>query len=617
MSGAEFDPLVILHARFTEAIAAAFPDRAGTDPLITPGRNPRFGDFQCNAAMSLAKATGRPPREVAKDILGRLDLADLAEPMGEGAIAGPGFINVTLRPAALSGLLSALDSPSLGVPEPSPRQTVVVDLCGVNISKQMHVGHLRATVIGDALARTLERIGHRVIRQNHVGDWGLPIAMVVARLTAQEAAGVIDLTRVSLDELDRAYKAAQAECARDAAGLAAARRWGMGPKVLAELEEHVAGAEVAYARAKETLVRLQRGEPEAGRVWKRVADVTMAEVVRTCERLHAKVRTEDSASESSFAAELAGIVEDLSARCIAEVSEGALVVRCEGIPEPLLVRKSDGGYLYATTDLAAIRRRVGTLGADRIVYAVDVRQSLHFKQVFAASVRAGYARRRGGGDAVLEHAAFGMMLGEDGRPFKTRSGENVKLTDLIDEATERALRTVREKNPGLGEDERRTIAEVVAVAALKYADLSTERSKDYVFSFERMLAFEGNTGPYLLYALVRIRSIFRKAAERFGEGGADAGGAFGIATPAEKWLALTLLRFPGVLAAVGRWLEPHRMCQYLFDLAGAFATFFDACPVLQAEDEVTRRARLRLCRLTERVLSDGLGSLGIPTLDRM
>lgn len=615
-----FDPVQVLAERFVAAIARAFPDLEGAaDPHITGTKNPALGDFQSNAAMALAKRLGMKPRDVAAAIIARLEIADLAEAPSEQSIAGPGFINVRLHSGTLAGLLGALDSPGLGIEPARPASTVVVDLCGVNIAKEMHVGHLRATVIGDALARTFERLGHAVIRQNHVGDWGLPIAMVTAKLAGETAAGRIDANALDLAALTRLYRLAQAECARDLKGLEAVRRHGLGPKAEAELQAQVSGAEEAMARAKATLLRLQNHDPQTVAVWKRIYDVTMRECLATCRRLHTRITAEDSAGESSYAEELAGLVDDLARRGIAEESDGALVVRLEeaGIDVPCIVRKSDGGYVYATTDLAAVRRRVQTLGADRVVYAVGAPQLLHLRQVFAAAIRAGYAARPGAnGPARLEHAAFGSVLGEDGRMLKTRSGENVRLGDLLDEAVQRAERVVAEKNPSLDADERRRIAEAVAVAAIKYADLSSDRIKDYVFSFDRMLSFEGNTGPYLLYALVRIRSIFRKAAERGVASGWEES-PLAVEHAAEKTLALALLRYPGVVRAVGETLEPHRLCQYLYELAGAFSGFFDACPVIQAEDERQRGSRLRLCDLTARVLGDGLGVLGIPALERM
>jgi len=640
------DPLLLLADLLRAAIRAAFPAAdfpqlgPDIDPGIAPCKNPALGDFQSNAAMPLAKKLGMNPREAALRIVAAarsIDAAGLVEPITEAAIAGPGFINIRLREKALAELLASLDEPGLGIVPPLAPETVVVDLMGVNLAKQMHVGHLRSPIIGDAIARTLERLGHNVIRQNHVGDWGLPIAMVVGRLLRQSKAGLIDLNRLTLTDLDAAYKAAQAECQRDAAGLDACHRHDLGPKAVAECEEQVAGATEAFTSARQTLLRLQAKHPETYAVWQKLYDVTMAVCLAACARLKVDVTAAHTAGESSYADELAPMVDDLVSRGVAEESQGALVVRLderilfepilpgdpepELIREPCLVRKGDGGYLYATTDIAAVRRRVHALGAQRVVYVIDARQSLHLRQVFGAARRAGYARHLVGGPtpgrlARLEHAAFGSVLGEDGRPFKTRSGDSVALADLIEETVARATRAVRERSPELPGAEAALVAEAVGTAALKYADLSTDRVKDYLFGFDRMLAFEGNTGPYLLYALVRIRSIFRKAAERaVGETWRAAPAA--AHAPAEKALALVLLRYPAVVAATGEALEPHRLCAYLYDLAGAFSTFFDACPVLQAPDVPTRDARLRLCALAARILEDGLTVLGIPTVDRM
>ncbi|MEM9082216.1 MAG: arginine--tRNA ligase, partial [Planctomycetota bacterium] len=337
-----------------------------------------------------------------------------------------------------------------------------------------------------------------------------------------------------------------------------------------------------------------------------------------CNMLGAEVNDTHTAGESTYSQELAPLVDDLESRGIAEPSDGALIVRLDelGIKEPLLVRKSDGGFLYATTDLAGIRRRVDKLSADRVIYAVDARQGLHFRQVFAASRRADYTKRDEQ-DIELMHAAFGTVLGEDGRPFKTRSGENVKLSDLLEEAVRRADEVVKEKNPDLAEDERRKIAWAVGIGAIKYADLSTERIKDYVFAFDRMLAFEGNTGPYLQYAAVRVSSIFRKAESEHGiSAGADLG-AYALNEPEEKAIALQLLRYAGVVQSAVELCEPHRLCTYLYELASAFSTFFNACPVLKAPNEGTRNSRLRLCRLTGNVLRDGLRSIGIVPLEKM
>ncbi|MBU6412540.1 MAG: arginine--tRNA ligase [Planctomycetes bacterium] len=624
------DPLAILSARFVAAIRAAFPDLNGEiDPLVTVNKNAALGDFQSNAAMGLSKRIGKPPREIAQAIVAKLELSDIAEPFNDKSIAGPGFINITLKSAALAASLVALDTPGLGV-EQVADATIVVDVCGVNLAKQAHIGHLRSIVIGDALARTFERQGIRVIRQNHVGDWGLPIAMVTGKLMAEQAAGRLNPATLTLDRLEKLYKRAQQECERDLAGLEAVKKFGLGPKALAEVEEQVHGATEAFTHARQTLVRLQSQDPATIAVWKAIYDCTMSDVLAVCKRLHANVTNEATAGESSYADELGPLVDDLVNRKIAEESDGALVVFVQGtrtgedgqpIREACLVRKSDGGYLYATTDLAAIRRRVQKLGAGRVVYAVDARQAQHFDQVFKAATRAGYATILTGKDsgavARMDHAAFGTVLGKDGKPFKTRSGESVKLNDVIEEAVQKALAEVASRNTEMPASQQREIAEVLGVAALKYADLSNDRVKDYVFDFDRMVAFEGNTGPYLLNALVRIKSIFRKASEK----GVDTnwkGALFAPNAPQEKTLALALLRYPGVIEQVADTLEPHRMCGYLYDVASAFASFYEACPVLKDDVSAsTRDARLRLCDLTGRILSDGLVTLGIPPLERM
>lgn len=613
-----FDPVQLLADRFKAAILVAFPAALDADPAISASRNPKFGDFQCNAAMSLGKVVGKPPREVAQALVRAVQLDDIAEPLTDANIAGPGFINITLRSDVLSKLIGALDTPALGIDtREGAGRTVVVDLCGVNLAKEMHVGHLRSTIIGDCLARVLQRLGWNVIRQNHVGDWGLPIAMVTAKLIELQSAGQ-KIETLTLDALERLYKSAQRECAADERGLAAAKKFGLGPKALAELEEQVGGASEALARAKQTLLKLQSHDPATTKIWQRIVDVTMTECLKVCARLNTIVTAEHSAGESSYAEELAGVVDDLVKRHIAEESEGALIIRVEGLEEPCIIRKSDGGFLYATTDMAAIRRRVRTLGASRVVYCVDSRQSLHFKQVFGAAIKAGYAAVPATHQtAELRHAGFGSVLGEDGKPLKTRSGENVKLASLINEAIERAGAAVRsrEHEVPLTDDEMARIADAVGIAAVKYADLSNDRIKDYVFSFDRMLAFEGNTGPYLLYALVRVRKILGKARDR--AVAIDAAAAVRPETPQEKALALALLRYPGVVRSVAETLEPHRLCGYLYDLSQAFSTFYNECKVIDAPDEPTRQSRLRLCTATERILADGLTLLGMRLVERM
>ncbi|MEM1184370.1 MAG: arginine--tRNA ligase [Planctomycetota bacterium] len=629
-TSSNFDPVALLSERLRAAIVTALPEAGEQlppdfDAQITPSRNPKFGDFQCNAAMGLGKRFKKNPRELAAAIVEHSDLGDLAESLTPDSIAGPGFINIRLQSQALAELVGALDQPELGLPAPAEPGTVVVDLCGVNLAKQMHVGHLRSTVIGDTIARVFERIGHKVVRQNHLGDWGLPIAMVTGRLMRAEATGELALEDVTLDQLNRLYRAAQAECQGEHRGLGFAKKWKMGPKIEAELEARNETADEALAQAKQTLIRLQSGDAEVVRVWKRIEEVTMAVCLNTCERLHTRIDGSHTAGESSYRDELAEVVSDLETRRVAELSDGALVVRVDGIKEPCLIRKSDGGFLYATTDIAAIRRRIQKLGGDRAVYCVDARQGLHFKQVFGASVKAGYATRDGH-TARLEHAAFGTVLGPDNKPLKTRSGENVKLDDLLNEGVERAEKAVRENVEAdrakgwetIPEADIAGIASAVGIAAIKYADLSTERTKDYVFDFDRMVAFQGDTGPYLLYASARIGNIMRKAtSEGVDVDAAIASASIQISEAAEKDLALALLPYPNVVRGVGESLEPHRLCGYLYDLSTAFSSFYDKCSVLKAPDEATRNSRLRLCHVTGRVLKDGLETLGLPTVERM
>jgi arginyl-tRNA synthetase len=612
------DPSAVLDERFKDAIAAVLPDlpREQIETHITPSRQPKFGDFQSNCAMPLAKRFGMQPRELAAKIADAIDVSGIAEPIDASSIAGPGFINITLLPSAICDALGTLDTPELGIIAPDSPPTVVVDLCGVNLAKQMHVGHLRSTVIGDAIARLYERLGYKVIRQSHVGDWGLPIAMVVQKLIEMESDG-LDLQTVTLAQLNAMYKQAQAECKAETRAVQILEKVGGHPKALAELELRIENANESMERAKARLVALQSGDEESVRVWQRIYDITMSACLHTCARLHANVTDEHSAGESTYRDELGDVVQDLIDRKIAEEDDGALVVKCDGIKEPTIIRKRDGGYLYATTDMAAIKRRVGSLGGDIVVYCVDSRQSLHFKQVFAAAKKAGYTKTSVGHDANLVHAMFGSVMGEDGKPLKSRSGENLNLSDLLDEAVSRAASTLTERSPDITGDERTQIAESVAMAAVKYADLSIERIKDYIFSFDRMLAFEGDTGPYLLYALVRIKSIFRKAQDAGIETSGLDGAPFDLREPVEKALALRLLRYPGTVEGAGLNHEPNRLCAFAYELASSFSSFFDQCPVLKNDDEALRASRLRLCALTGRVLEDALTTIGIPTVERM
>lgn len=613
------DPAQALNDRFCAAIRVVAPDLAEDqiNAHIGPSRQPKLGDFQSNCAMPIAKRIGMKPRDLALKIVEAIDVSGLAQPLSEESIAGPGFINVSLLPEALGTALDALDSDQLGISVPADPKTIIVDVCGVNLAKQMHVGHLRSTVIGDAIARIQERLGHEVKRQSHVGDWGLPIAMVVEQLSVMEADRT-DLSKVSLAELNAIYKKAQAKCKAETRALEIIKKVGGHVKAEIELGERIADANAAMEKSKARLVALQSGDEDSVRIWKLIYDITMTACLATCKRLHANITDEHSAGESTYREELAPLVQDLIDRKIAVEDDGALVVRCEGIKEPTIIRKRDGGFLYATTDLAAIKRRVGKLGGDEVVYCVDSRQSLHFKQVFAAAHKAGYDQTASGNDAILVHAMFGTILGEDNKPLKSRSGENLNLSDLLDEAVTRASASVAEKNPDMPQDERDAISEAVAMAAVKYADLSTERIKDYAFRFDTMLAFEGDTGPYMLYAIARIKNMLRKAEEKGVDLKAAQNAPFSLDDPAERAMALMVLRYPAILNAAGSSHEPHRLCGYLYELASLFAKFYEQCPVLKDGVEAsTRDGRLRLSMLALRVLEDSCDTLGIPTVDRM
>lgn len=601
------DPIEVLAGRFAAAIEAAFGSGlAGTDPLIKPAQNPRFGDFQANFAMALGKRVGKSPRDVAATVLAKVKLDDMCE---TPEVAGPGFVNLRLKSDILEVALGRMDGGAdLGVDRHLEGHRLVVDLVGVNVAKQMHVGHLRSAIIGDCFARVLRRLGAEVIPQNHLGDWGLQIAMVLTELRTRR----VDLSRLTLDELEQAYRGATARMKADARALATARRVGAGSHRIAEWEEQVAGAEAAEREAKATLLALQRGEREVVADWERLIAITMEACYEIYDFLDLSISEEHNRGESFYRDELAGVVDEFLKKGVAEESEGAVVVRIEGDETPLIIRKSDGAYLYATTDLAAIRYRVQRLGGERVVYVVDARQRDHFRKVFAAAGMIGWDRLPGGRKAELVHMGFGSVCGTDGKPLKTRSGENVKLKELLLEAMKRAGEVVREKNPELSAAEQEGVARAVGIGAVKYADLSTHLVRDYVFSWERMLAFEGNTGAYLQNQYVRIRSIARKAPPDV-----NPMASFSVSASEEKALALALLKYPGVVRGVGESLEPHRLCQYLYELAGAYSVFYTNCPVLAAESKPLRDGRLRLCNLTAKVLADGLGLLGIRTLERM
>ncbi|MBS1209177.1 MAG: arginine--tRNA ligase [Proteobacteria bacterium] len=565
----------LLDTRVRAALAAV--DCPDAPAVIQPAGRPEFGDYQANGVMGAAKARKMNPRQLATEVLAKLDLAGIASKV---EIAGPGFINITLAPEYLAGLSNlALTDANMGVPHP-PAQRVVVDYSSPNLAKEMHVGHLRSTIIGDALARVLRFMGHEVIAQNHVGDWGTQFGMLTAYLIEAEQAG-----DVALSDLEDFYRRAKQRFDED---------------------------EVFATHARECVVKLQGGDAQVNALWQKFLDVSL----HHCEALYAKLgvglKREDVRGESAYNDDLPVVVADLQAKGLAVESEGAQVVfldefkNKDGEAQAYIVQKQGGGYLYATTDLAAVRYRAGTLHADRVLYVVDARQALHFQQMFTLSRKAGYAPA----GMSLEHVGFGVMLGEDGKPFKTRSGGTVKLADLLEEAEQRAYALVSEKNQEMPAEERAVIAKAVGIGAVKYADLSKNRNSDYVFSWDSMLSFEGNTAPYLQYAYTRIASVFRRV-ETF-----DTRAPIIINDEAERQLALALARFAEALQTVARETMPHFLCAYLYELATQFMRFYEACPVLKSEGSV-RDSRLRLCELTARTLKTGLGLLGIETLEQM
>jgi arginyl-tRNA synthetase len=571
--------ITLLDAAFRQAIAGAFGFDA--DPLIGLSQNEAFGDYQSNAAMGLsrqvAEKTGQKtnPRAVAEKIIAQLNLGDMAEQV---SIAGPGFINVRLSPAWLAGQLSARSADDrIGIEPADHPRTVVVDYSGPNIAKQMHVGHLRSTIIGDCLARVIEFQQNHVIRQNHLGDWGTQFGMLIAYLRSQSHDADSQQNIADLEEFYRQAKK--------------------------RFDEQPAFAE----EARNTVVQLQAGQSEELAAWRRIVDETRRHYQPIYERLGVSLKPEHERGESFYNPMLQQVVEDLLNQGIAVRSEGAIVVFTEGFENPLIIQKSDGGYLYGTTDLAAIRYRTQKLGAARIIYTHDSRQSQHFAQVFATATKAGWAN-----GVSLEYAPFGTMLGADGKPFKTRSGDTVKLKDLLDEAEERAFDLVSQKNPDLDEPHRRRIARAIGIGAVKYSDLSKDRTSDYVFNWDKMLSLDGNTAPYLQYVYARIKSIFRKA----GQQTSSTAGRLQLDAPQEQALAKHLLRIGEIIESITRELKPHLLCTYLYDLAVRFSSFYENCPVLQSEPEV-RQSRLALCDLTARTMALGLDLLGIDHPEQM
>lgn len=565
------NPRRLLSERLGRALAAC---GSAAPPLVNTASRPEFGHYQANGIMAAAKHNKTNPRALAQEVLSRLALLyddDVAEPI---EIAGPGFLNIRLKDAFLARHLDVNAPLVEPVAEP---QTVVVDYSSPNLAKEMHVGHLRSTIIGDAVARVLEALGHRVVRQNHVGDWGTQFGMLLAHLaeTGDDSGELADL--------EGFYRAAKSSFDSD--------------------------PEFAK-RSRAMVVALQTGDAGARARWRQFIELSLDHCQALYNRLRTSLTRADVMAESAYNDDLKAVIEALDEQGLLTESEGAQCVFLpeSGTPQPVIVQKSDGAYLYATTDLAAIRHRAGQLAADRVLYFTDSRQALHFRRVFAVAAAAGFKPER----TSLEHMPFGNMLGGDGRPFRTREGGVVKLTELLDEAEARALAEVARRNPDADAAESAAITRAVGIGAVKYADLSKNRTSDYVFDWDRMLAFDGNTAPYLQYAYARIQSLFRR-------GGVEPDSLAGPASPeapAERALGFALVRFEEVLEQVAAEGLPHLLCAYLYGLATKFTGFYEQCPILDAP-AAQRENRLRFAQRTARTLKEGLDLLGIETVDRM
>ncbi|CNE13821.1 arginine--tRNA ligase [Yersinia mollaretii] len=561
-------------------IAAGAP--AGSEAQVRQSAKAQFGDYQANGVMAVAKKLGMQPRQLAEKVIELLDLEGIASKV---EIAGPGFINIFLdRQWVASKVEHALTAPKLGVAPVEP-QTIVVDYSAPNVAKQMHVGHLRSTIIGDAAVRTLEFLGHNVIRANHVGDWGTQFGMLIAYLEKMQNESASDM---DLSDLELFYQQAK--------------------KTYDEDEEFA-------LRARAYVVKLQSGDEYCRQMWRKLVDITMAQNQIAYDRLNVTLTKDDVMGESLYNAMLPGIVADLKAKGLAVESDGATVVYLDeyknkdGEPMGVIIQKKDGGYLYTTTDIACAKYRYETLGADRVLYYIDTRQHQHLMQAWTIVRKAGYVPE----SVPLEHHMFGMMLGKDGKPFKTRSGGTVKLSDLLDEAIERAGKLIAEKNPDMPADELKQVVEAVGIGAVKYADLSKSRTTDYIFDWDNMLALDGNTAPYMQYAYTRVVSVFKRA-------GVDQSSLtlpLVITEDREAALATRLLQFEEVIMTVAREGTPHVMCSYLYDVAGLFSSFYEHCQILNAESEEIRQSRLKLAMLTAKTLKQGLDTLGIRTVERM
>jgi len=574
------DPVVSLRDRIRVATRAALGDEAAdADPAL---HRSQHADYQADLALALARRLKKNPREVAAAIAAKLPPDDLIAGV---EVSGPGFLNITLRAGYLAAQVERMRADAdgrLGLPRAARPEIVIIDYSGPNVAKEMHVGHLRSTIIGDAIARLLAWQGHAVIRRNHVGDWGTPFGMLIEHLLDVRAAGA----DAGVRELGAFYRAARAK---------------------------FDGDPIFADRARRRVVLLQSGDAETLAHWRRLIDVSVEHFSQLYAALGVTLSPADVVGESAYNALLPGVVDELERKGLARESQGAMCVFLpgfvgrEGEPVPLIIRKQEGGYGYATTDLAALRQRALELHATRIIYVVGAPQAQHLAMLFAAARLAGWVDDR----TRLEHVAFGSVLGPDKKMLKTRAGDSVSLAELVSEAIARAARAVADKAPELSAEAQARIATAVGVGAIKYADLANDRIKDYVFDWQRMLAFDGNTAPYLMYAHARIRSILRKAAEA-----GAAPGAIVVEAPAERALALALLQLEGVLDRTAETLQPHRLCAFLYDVATAFTSFYESCPVLKAEGG-TRASRLALCDVAARTLALGLDLLGIAAPDQM
>ena len=562
-------------------VAAGLPE--DTNPAISLSNRPQFGDYQANGVMGAAKKLKTNPRELATKVVENLDLSGIADKI---ELAGPGFINIHLSQTWLASQLNTITQDShIGVTQRSTPQTVVVDYSAPNLAKEMHVGHLRSTIIGDAVVRALEFRGDKVIRQNHMGDWGTQFGMLIAHLSDKLAGN--EVAETALSDLENFYREA---------------------KVRFDNEEGFAD------RARADVVKLQSGDADSAKLWKQFIDISIAHSEEIYSKLNVSLKRSDIMGESAYNDDLSAVIDELMAKEIAVEDQGAKVVfidemaNKDGEPSVFIVQKSGGGFLYATTDLSACRYRSGKLAADRIIIFTDARQSLHFKQVELVARKANLLPEHVGYD----HCPFGMMMGDDGKPFKTRTGGTIKLAELLDEAVSRASDLIKEKNPEISADNLAEISAKVGIGAVKFADLSKNRTSDYIFNWKTMLSFEGATAPYLQYAYSRIQSIFVKA------GVNQTQASINIIEPQEKALALKLLQLEDVIDAVISECTPNLLCNYLYELASLYMSFYEACPILKDDIESNvKESRLALCQLIAQTLKQGLDVLGIEVMDRM